>query len=851
VLALTFRGLSARKLRTALTAISIVLGVALVAGTFILTDSINRSFDRIFATGASGYDVAVTPREVVKSDNVRTPPMSEALVARTQAVAGVRRAIGQVFSQAVIYDKQGRRLSTHAPNFVASASPPPFDPFRYVHGRPPSGPDQVALDQHTASTRGFHLGDRVAISGQAPLQRFRVVGIAKYGNVDSLAGASVAVLTLREAQRVAGEPGRVDGIDVITQPGVKPEVVVRRLRGALPSSVTIRTAKAQAEQQARDIKDNFGFLTTALLAFAGIALFVGGFMIFNTFSITVAQRMREFALLRTLGASRGQVLRSVVVEALLVGFGASLLGLAAGFGLAPALNALFKAFGGSLPQQGLVFEGRTAIVSLVVGTAITVVSSLLPALRATRVPPIAALREGAVLPPGRHRRWRTPSAVGLVVIGVGIIVAGLVGGGSGGKVAGLLGAGAVIVFLGVGMLSSQLVRPLASLVGRPIERLSGLTGRLARENAIRNPGRTAVTAAALMIGLALVTFVTIFAAGTRGSVNDAVDQTFHDSDLVIQNTDNFSTFSGSVDEAVDRVPGVAFATALLVGSSRIRGVSGSADVVGLDPRLGSRVFTLRWKKGSQRTLATLGPRDAVMDSDWASGHGLRLGQRVHVLTSSSRRITLTIRGLYKDRLDFGSDYIVPAATLTADYGIRDQQLVMVKYRPGADPARVKAAVNRVIDADFPDVKAYTLQGLKDNQAKQINQLLGLIYVLLSLSVIVSLFGIVNTLALSIHERTRELGMLRAIGTSRRQVRSIVRYESVITALIGAVLGMALGVCFAAIISRPLAGQGFTLEFPIPTLVLLLVLAALAGVVAAIGPARRAARLNVLEALAYE
>jgi putative ABC transport system permease protein len=850
VLALTLRGLGARKLRTALTATSIVLGVALVSGTFILTDTINRSFDRIFAQGASGYDVAVTPREVVSSDNTQTPPMSERLVARTRAVPGVRRAIGEVFSRAVIYDKRGKRLSTQAPNFVASVSPPPFDPFRYVKGHPPTGPGQVALDQHTANTKGFHLGDSMAISGQAPLQRFRVVGIAKYGNVDSLAGASVAVLTLPEAQRVAGEVGQVDGIDVITQPGVKPGTVVRRLRAALPPSVTVRTAKAQAQQQARDVKDSFSFLTTALLAFAGIALFVGGFMIFNTFSITVAQRMREFAMLRTLGASRRQLLRSVVAEALLVGFGASVLGLLAGFGLAPGLNGLFKLFGGALPQEGTVFKGRTVVVSLVVGTVLTVVSSLVPALRATRVPPVAALREGAVLPPGRGRRWRTPIALGLVGIGIAILVAGLVGGGSGGKVAGLLGAGAVVVFLGVGMLAPQLVRPLASLVGRPLERLTGLTGRLARENAIRNPGRTAVTAAALMIGLALVTFVAIFAAGTRGSVNDAVDETFH-SDLVIQNTDNFSTFSGSVDEAVARVPGVEFATPLLTGGSKITGVAGRADAVGLDPRLGSRVFTLRWARGSQRTLADLGPRDAVFDKDWASGRHLRVGQRISVLTQSSRRIELTIRGLYKDRLDFGADYIVPAATLVTDYGVRDEQLAMVDFRPGADPARVKAAVDRLIDARFPDVKAYTIQGLKDNQAKQINQLLGLIYVLLSLSVIVSLFGIVNTLALSIHERTRELGMLRAIGTSRRQVRRIVRYESVITALIGAVLGMVLGVAFAAIISRPLASQGFTLEFPIPTLVLLLILAALAGVVAAIGPARRAARLNVLEALAYE
>jgi len=850
VLALTLRGLGARKLRTALTATSIVLGVALVSGTFILTDTINRSFDRIFAQGASGFDVSVTPRQAVKSQNVQTPPISQSLVPRVQAVAGVRRAIGEVFREAVIYGRDGKRLSTHAPNFVASANPAPFSAFHYVQGRPPRAPGEVGLDRHTVQDQGWHLGDRIAVSGNAPLQRFRLVGVAKYGNVDSLAGASVAVLTLPEAQRVAGQPGQVDGIDVLTQPGVPPRTVVGRLRAALPAGVTVRTAQAQAQQQARDVKSNFRFITTALLAFAGIALFVGGFMIFNTFSITVAQRMREFALLRTLGASRRQVLRAVVVEALLVGLGSSLIGLLAGLGLAPGLNGLFKAFGASLPEEGTVFAARTVIVSLLVGTGITVVSSLLPALRATRVPPIAALREGAILPPGRGRRWRTPLALGCVAIGVAIIAYGLFGSvGSGGSVAGLLGAGAVVVFLGVGMLSSQLVRPLASVVGRPLERLTGLTGRLARENAIRNPGRTAVTAAALMIGLALVTFVTIFAAGTRGSVNEAIDQTFH-SNLVIRNTNNFGTFSGAVDQAVSQVPGVRFATPVLYAPSKVTG-AGRANATGLDPRTGSQVFHVKWKRGSPRTLATLGPHDTVAKKGWASKHRFHVGGAIRALTPSSRHVTLRIRGLYTDRLSFGGDYIVPAATVAADYGIKDEQYSLVRFQPGADAAGVKNAVDRLISVRFPEVEARTLKQFKHDQAKQINQLLGLIYVLLSLSVIVSLFGIVNTLALSIHERTRELGMLRAIGTSRRQVRSIVRYESVITALIGAALGMVLGVCFALIISRPLESQGFALEFPVGTLLLLLVLAALAGVVAAIGPARRAARLNVLDALAYE
>jgi putative ABC transport system permease protein len=434
---------------------------------------------------------------------------------------------------------------------------------------------------------------------------------------------------------------------------------------------------------------------------------------------------------------------------------------------------------------------------------------------------------------------------------VAILAYGLFGGvGGGGRVAGLLAVGAIVVFIGVAAWSYRLVRPLAGAVGYPLERWRGVTGRLARENAVRNPGRTANTAAALMIGLALVTFVAIFAAGTRGSVDKAIDEGVR-SQLVIQNTDGFSPFSATVDAAVGRVRGVEFATPLRFGESKVEGIEGNTSVTGLDPRTGSQVFHLEWKQGSQATLAALGDRDAVVDERWADDHGVRLGDRLTVTTPKATEIELAVQGTYEDRLDFGGDYIVPAATLATEYGVDQNSVTLVKLRPGADAGAVQKAIERILDRDFPNTEVLSKQEWKDDQARQINQLLGIIYVLLGLSVIVSLFGIVNTLALSIHERTRELGMLRAIGTSRRQVRRLVRYESVITALLGAALGAVLGVFFAVVISRPLEEDGFTLSFPVGTMIVLLVLAALAGVLAAIGPARRAARLDVLEALAYE
>jgi putative ABC transport system permease protein len=848
--ALMLRSLAARKARTALTAAAVVLGVGLISGTFILTATINRTFDDVFKEATSGFDVAVQAKQAVKEDFGDPPPVSESLLARVRAVPGVKAAVGDVFAEGIVYDKHGKRLSTNAPNFIASAQPKPFSAFNYVEGRPPGRAGEVALDRKTAQDEGFKLGDTVQVSGDGPRARLRLVGIAKFGNLESLAGANAAIVTLPEAQRLAGLRGELNEIDVIAKPGVGRVELRDRIARALPASITVRTAQEQADEQAKNIKEGFSFINIALLVFAGIALFVGAFIIFNSFSMTIAQRMRELAMLRTLGASRRQILRSVVLEAALVGLVASVLGVLAGLGLAPALLGLFKLFGLDLPAEGTEIPANAIVIGLITGTLVTVVASLSPALRATRVPPILALREGAVLPPGRSHRFRTPIAFGLTGIGLAVIVYGLFADAGGSSaVAALLGAGAVAIFIGVAMLSAKLVRPLASVVGWPLERLRGVTGRLARENALRNPGRTASTAAALMIGLALVTFVAIFAAGIKGSVGDAIDEEI-DAQFVVQNTDGFSGVPASTEAALAKVPGVAVATPLMFSESKVTGVSGNASVTGLDPRNGPRAFRVEWKHGSPATLSALGPRDTVVDDAWAKGHGIKVGDTMRVLTPTSKRLELRVRGSYKDRLDFGGDYIAPSQTLKSQYGVKQDQFVLVRLYPNADEKAVRADAKRAL-AGFPQAELLTHEGFKDDQAGQLNQVLGLIYVLLALSVIVSLFGIVNTLALAIHERTRELGMLRAIGTSRVQVRRMVRYESVITALIGAVMGAVLGVCFALIISRPLESEGFSLSFPVGTLLILLVLAGVAGVLAAIGPARRASRLDVLEALAYE
>jgi putative ABC transport system permease protein len=845
-----FRGLGARKLRTALTALAVVLGVAMIAGTYVLTDTIDKAFADVFQTASQGVDVSVTGAKPAGfGSDQASPPIAESLVAKVEAVDGVRVAEPGVFQQVSIQDKHGDRIGTGgAPNFLASVSRPPFNAFRFVQGAEPANADQVALDQKTADDKGFKVGDKVTVVGLPGAKTYAVSGVARFGSASSLAGAAVAIATLPEAQRMAGYTGKVDSISVAGDQGVGPTELKSRVAEALHGApVTVRTGQEEADRQASDLQSQLSFLQTGLLVFAGIAVFVGAFVIYNTFSITVAQRTRELALLRTLGATRRQVLASIVTEAVVVGLTAAILGLLAGLLLAQGLQALFKAVGADLPNTGSVLKARTVIVALVVGTAVTVIASLAPALRSTRIAPVVALREGLV----EQRRGgtrRTIVAGVLLVLGL----AGLIGGLAGGELA-LMGLGAVVIFLSVAMLSPLLVRPLAALVGRPLQRVTGITGRLARENTLRNPGRTAVTAAALMIGVALVAFVAIFAAGLRGSIDKSVDGTFPAGNLIVVNQDGFTPISEQATPAIRDVPGVATTAAVRFGSAKVQGRSGTTPVIGIDTGAAARLYRATWKEGSQTTFRDLGSDGVVVDANSAIGKGRKVGDRLNLTTPTGKHVTYVIRGLL-DASDFsllGGGIIAPNDRLSRDFNVRGDAFVFVDFARGANGAQTRAAIDRTLATRFPNAESKTRNEFKDDQNAQLDPLLILIYVLLALSVLVSVFGIVNTLALSTYERTRELGMMRAIGTSRRQVRSIVRQEAVITSLIGAVLGVVLGVVFALIISRPLADEGFTLTFPIGTLVILLVLAALFGVLAAIGPARRAARLDVLQALAYE
>ena len=855
--ALTIRGLLSRKVRAILTGLAVLLGVAMISGTYVFTDTINSTFDKVFEDANEGVDVVVSGRSEFDTDQGGvSQEIPESLVDRVKEVPGVLVAAGNVEDTASIFKSNGDQIETGgAPPLLFSRPPERFDPLNYVEGEPPAGPGEVAINKGTADDEGLKLGDRVSLVGRSGRENFLISGLATFGDVESIGGATVSVVTLPRAQALADQRGQVDSIQVAAQPGVTPDELVTRIERVMPDKVEVKTGQQDAQDEADSIQNSLSFLNILLLVFAGIAVFVGAFIIFNTFSITVAQRTKEFALLRTMGASRGQVLRSVMLEALIVGLIASILGILLGIATAQGINALFKALGADLPQEGLVLKGRTVVVALLVGTIVTMVASLAPARRATRVPPLAAMREEAALaaPPTRRRRifsWA------LLIIGALAILFALFGGAPAEQALSMLGLGAIALFIAVALLSPRLVPLIAGAVGAPLERMRGVAGRLARENAMRNPSRTAVTAAALMIGLALVTFVSILAAGVKASIDDTVENRMK-AELVVLNKDgNFSPISPESATAIRQVPGVGVVSQLKDSQAKVDGVGGKPFGSGIDPRTFDRIWDTDVDEGPANLFSSLRPDQMALEKDFAEANDLNVGDRLKVTTpigccGADRKIDLTVPGIFEDKSGLIGDFMVTGPTMTRTFGQRDDDLQFIGAQPGADVDAVQARVERVLERRFPVAEVQNQSEFKESITGGIDQFLALIYALLSLSVIVSLFGIVNTLVLSIHERTREIGMMRAIGTPRKLVRRIVRYESVITALIGAALGLTVGFILGVVTTVALEDEGFLLSIPVASLVVFAILAVIAGVVAAIPPARRASRLNVLEALAYE
>ncbi len=845
----TIKGLIAHKVRLGLTALAIVLGVGFMAGTFVLTDTMNKTFDDLFKAGAAGTDVVVRATSGFET-NLGGPgggggveernPIPEQLLTLVRAVPGVKSATGDVNGYAQIVDpRTGEAIGGAGPPTLGTSWNGDTSILELRQGTAPTGADEVAIDAATADKHGLKVGDRVQILFQGPARTFTVSGVVGFGEADNLAGATLALFDLETAQEVLGRFGQLDDITVVAEDAVSATALRARIAAALPEGYEAVTGATVADEQSVALKEGLGFFKSALLVFAFVSLFVGAFIIFNTFSIIVAQRTRELGLLRTLGATPRQVMVSVMAEAGITGLVASAVGIGAGLLVAAGLQAMLKAFGIDLPSTKTQVLPRTIVASVVVGTVVTFVSSIMPARRASRVTPIQALLDVQPVTSGSLRR-RIVTGVTVTGLGVAALLTGLFGGGS--QAGALVGLGTAVTFVGVAMLSPLFARPLAGAIGAPLPRL-GIPGKLSRENAMRNPRRTASTAAALMIGLGLVVFVTIFAASLKASATAALDETLK-ADFILS-TSQFTGFSHDVAEQLRRSPEVGAVSPFRQGQFRLNGAAGF--VTAVEPESIGQVASMEMLEGS---IDSLDHGGVLVHRDVAEQHGWKVGDTIRLEFARTGMRDLTVGGIYGDDRLLG-DYVISIATYQANFIDQLDAVVFVNAAPGVPISETRDAVSGVV-AGFPNIEVSDQAQFKEKQAGFIDQLLGLVSALLGLAILIALFGIANTLGLSIFERTREIGLLRAVGMTRRQVRSMIRWESVIMAVLGALLGVAIGVFFGWAMTRALADQGIR-EFSVPAgqLLVYVVLAGVAGVLAAVLPARRAAKLNVLEAIAFE
>jgi putative ABC transport system permease protein len=833
----TIKGLLAHKLRLALTALAIVLGVTFISGTFVLTDTLHNTFTELFGNIYSKIDFQVRGvAQLGSGGNAVRNELPESLLATVRGVPGVAAADGQVTGYAQFIGHNGKAIQTGgAPTLAVSFNPDPqFSSLHLIAGGPPTTSQDVVMDAGTAQKYDFTVGQQVRVLTTGPTQTFTITGIAEFGTANNLAGATLAAFTLPTAQAIAQETGKLDDINVVTAPGGDKSAVQQAIAKVLPSGVEVVTGQTVVNESTNSVNQALGFFSTALLVFAFISLFVGGFTIFNTFSIIVGQRTRELALLRIVGANRRQVFRSVLGEAALTGLVSSVIGLGLGVLAALGLEALLRGFGITLPPGSLVFEPRTAIVGLLVGVGVTVVAAVGPARGAVRIPPVAALDDRRSGPAASLRR-RFIGGAALALIGVILLVIGLAK-----PAIALVGLGAVAIFLGTATLAPAIARPLSSVIGRPLARVLGEPGKLGRENSMRSPRRTAQTAAALMVGLALVAAMSVFGASVSRSATSSADQAIS-ADLLVTPTGS-GELSNSAASIASHVPGVTATTTVYGGQFEFQNTLSKLAAVSTN-NLASTVI-LRMTSG---TSAALSRGELLIDSTTAQNKHLAVGDTVPVRFALTGPATLRIGGIYEANALIGS-YVVSSAFFLSHYPAQPPGALLLRTNGST---AVDNAVTNVL-APFPNVQVQTRAQYEQAQVSAINQVLGLVYALLALAVLIALIGIVNTLMLSVFERTREIGLLRAVGMRRRQVRTMIRSEAVILAIFGAVIGIIIGTGMGIALVSSLKNQGISdTVVPYSNLVIFLILAALLGLVAASWPARRAAKLDVLAAIAAQ
>ena len=847
MLKMTWRNLFARKVRLALSAFAIVLGVAFVAGSFIFTDAMGDAFDGIIEGSTADVEIAYKGANDFESQqDTRVIPGSVADRLRDLPEVGSVHPSNQLTTVYVI-GRKGKVVGGNGPPGLAFN----YTDTRSVNGTPiitltsgalPDAPSQIALDVDTARKAGYGVGDRVTLvtPGDPPTLEAELVGLVEFGS----GGLNGATLTIFDGRFMQEE--FFDGKDVYSAISLNtaPDVTQTELRDAaqkvLPAGVVARTGDALVKTNKKTLDEVLGFLNTFLLVFAAVSLVVGTFLIINTFSILVAQRSSELALLRALGASRRQVNVSVLVEASFVGLVGSTVGLGVGYLLARALQLLFGTVGFDLSRAAFPVNPRTVVASYAVGLVVTIVAAYLPARRASKIPPVAALRDDVALPESSLHR-RVIVGFGLIAAGIGSMVAGFTGDGNLGLT--LIGLGMLAILIGVSLLSPWLGRPLTALFSIGYRRAFGTVGVLAAQNSLRNPRRTAATASALMIGLTLVALMSILGQSATASTDAAVKRTLT-SQFVVSNVVG-TPFSTSIAREIREVDGVRSVAQFRTASAMIG--KNRAFVGATDPRDLGLALAVPMEAGS---LLALRPGTVAISGQTAQRRGYRVGQNV-AMKFQGGTVRLKVIALYGNAAALPTSYLVTPDTLVKG-GLKPlDSLLFVSKDATADSASVRRAVDRIIEP-LPTVTVKDPGEFAQEQRAQINLFLYFIYALLGLAVVIAVLGIINTLALSVIERTREVGLLRAVGLSRRQLRRMVRLESVIVAVLGAVLGVAMGLVFGVALQRAIADEGVdVLSIPWLQLVVFVALAAVAGVLAAVLPARRAARLDVLSAIGTE
>ncbi len=842
----TLKGLLGHKLRMALTVLAIMLGTGLIAGSYVFTDTLDRVFSDLFSESFAGIDAQVTSAVDDELASFTFPErLPESLVEEIDALDEVEVAVGTVAGLVTLIDPQGEALGGFGPPTIGTSWSDEASPITVRDGVAPTGDRDLVIDSSSARRLDIEIGDEVGVIALGEPERFRVVGTIGLGGSSNFGGATFVAVTYGTAQRLFDAAGTVDTISVVGAGDISPERLVAAIEAIAPENTSVVDAATAAEEQLSGFKEALDFVNTFLLAFGYVSLFVGGFLIFNTFQVIVAQRTQELALFRAIGATKRQVRRMVLAESFVVSIIGSLLGVVFGILLAIGIREAFSRFGGEIPATTPQVQLRTVLIAVASGVFVTLLSALVPAYRASAVPPIAALRQVMARPSGRLFRIVTIVGSVVSVIGAGIIAAGLfLDPPDQIPRAAFVGVGAALLFIGLAVLSAAFARPLGRTLGAPIRAAFGTIGRLSTENAVRNPGRTAVTSAALMIGVALMVFVTILASSLEATTNQLIEDTFK-TDLVVQPIGfGGAGLSPRLADEIEALDEVEQVTRTRQGPMLVEGdveFISAAELSKLTDAIDIEVL--------EGDLSAVGVDGVAVSENAADDLDVTVGDTLDVEFARTGEQVLTVRAIYAQSGPVGSFYL-DLDGYRQNFVEDFDQSIFVKFDRTFETTAAREAVETVLDG-FPGATSLDQSEFADQAITGIRGFVGLVYALLALALVIAFVGIVNTLLLSVIERTREIGLLRAVGATRKQVRRMITWESVIIAVYGALLGSVVGIILARALVEALDTDEIVFRIPIVQVVAAVLLAMIAGVVAAIYPARRAARLNVLEAIAYE